>query len=295
MNIDRTKVVGASDVPIILGISPFCTPLQLWMMKKGIAESSNQTEPMYWGTKKEQIIAERFSEDHGVKLIAWKKRYIHKDMPFFSCELDRIIVGEDTIVECKSTTEYKKDDWGGDSGELPGHIIAQVQAQMGLSNRKKTWVACLIGSSTYVEKLVEFDAEIYDVIVARVKDFWYKVENDIQPEAMAGDDGSLLSLYPNSDDQLQSIQEMESAVALRQEIAGQIKDLKDQQAEVEVKLKEAIGDSLGLKTEKYVVKWTPTTTKRIDTKAVKDAGIYDQYAVESSSRRLTIKLNKVGK
>lgn len=292
--IDRSKMfgVGASDVPTILGINPFCTPLQLYSRLIGITEPGEQTEPQYWGKKKEQIIAERFAEDHGVKLMAYKKRFVHKTMPFFSCELDRIIVGTDTNVECKSVNEYKLKDWAGDEDQMPAYIIVQTQAQMGLSGRVETWVACLIGASNYMEKLVKFDAELYADIEKKVSEFWHMVENKIPPVAMIGDDDILLAMHPKSNEQMQTIQEMETAVARRQELSQQIKELTEEKETIDVSIKEAVGDFAGFKTEKYLIKWTPTETSRLDTEALKASGNYEKYCKTTTSRRLTIKLNK---
>jgi len=292
--IDRTKFIGASEVGILLGMNPFSSPLKLWSKKVGLAQQEEQRECFYWGTKKEQIIADRFAEDHKVKLMAYKKRFVHKTMPYFSCELDRIIVGSDTIVECKTSTEYNKQAWEGEKDELPEYIIAQVTAQMGLTGRKEAWVACLIGSSTYVEKLVKFDQELYAIIEEKVAEFWKMVLDKNPPMAIRGDDDALVTLYPEASEDIQLVQEMESAIALRQELSGQVKELKQQQDEVEIKLKEAINDSLGVKTSSYICTWRPTTTRRFDTKAFTAAhpdmaaGFYN----ETTGRRLHIKANK---
>lgn len=294
MKTDRNKMygIGASDVPTILGLNPFCTPLELYCKLTGVIEPQEQTEPQYWGSKKEGIIAERFAEDHNVKLMAYKKRFFHKTMSFFSCELDRIIVGTETNVECKSVNEFKKDDWSGKQDELPNYIIAQTQAQMGLSFRKETWVACLIGASNYVEKLVKFDEEAYAMIEKKVKEFWIMVESRTPPSAMIGDDDVLLLLNPKSNEQMQVLQEFETAVALRQELSTQIKELEKQKGEIEVKIKEAIGGNAGFITEKYVVKWTPVETSRIDAEAIEADGLREKYSKTTQSRRLTVKLNK---
>lgn len=294
---ERSKMygIGASDVPTILGLNPFCTPLQLYLRLIGTVEPAKKNEPMYWGSKKEQIIAERFAEDHKVKLMAWKKRFYHPTMEFFSCELDRIIVGTDTNVECKSVNEYKGKDWDGETGDMPAYVIAQTQSQMGLSKRQKTWVACLIGSSDYREKLVEFDKEFWEMIERRVQEFWNMVENRIPPMAVLGDDDALLSLHPTDNTLIEANDDMNTAIARRQELSGQIASLEEEKELIEVKLKEVIGDNLGIKTSQYQVIWKPTKTTRIDVDKVKEAGLFEQYCTTTETRRLTIKLNKVTK
>jgi putative phage-type endonuclease len=289
---ERKGFIGASDVPVILGLSPWKTPLALYAEKCGIIEPDETSEAMYWGTKKEQIIAERFSEDHKVKLIAWKKRYVHKEIPFFSCELDRIIVGEDKIVECKSVSEYMAKYWKGGENELPPYVIAQVNSQMGLSGRHEAWVACLIGSSQYVEKLVKFDAELYAITEQKVNEFWNCIQTQTPPPASAGDAETLLQINPKSDEQIQDVQEMETAIARRQELSGQIDNLKEEKELIEVKLKEIIGSNLGIKTQMYKVTWKVQPKSSVDTEALKRDGLYEKYLKQGETRVLRIALNK---
>lgn len=46
----RKTGIGGSDAAVILGISPFKSPLELWNEKvKDIAESAEETEAAYWG------------------------------------------------------------------------------------------------------------------------------------------------------------------------------------------------------------------------------------------------------
>ncbi len=291
---DRSKMygIGASDVPTILGINPFQTPLELFNRLTGISEPVEQSEAMYWGKKHEQTIAERFSEDHGVKLMAYKKRYHSKKCPFFSCELDRIIVSSDTVVECKSVTAYKAKEWGGSDTEMPSYIIAQVMAQLGLSERKSAWVACLIGGNDYREKFITFDAEFYNSIEEKAIEFWSMVESNTPPMVMLGDDDAILALHPKNNEEVQSIEEMNASIALLQETKAHIKTLEDEKGILEVKLKEVIGSNLGVKTSKYLATWKEQKSSRVDIDAMKKDGVYEGYLKQGSTRVLRIALNK---
>ena len=129
---DRKNLVGASEVSTILGMNPFSTPLQLFSLKKGLIPDTEENEYMEWGNRLEKVVSEKFADKHGVKLIAYKKRFVHPTMPFFSCELDNIIVGTDEIVEIKTVSAYSLHKWA-EPDEIPEYVIIQVMAQMGLS------------------------------------------------------------------------------------------------------------------------------------------------------------------
>lgn len=294
-SMDRSKLLGASEVPTLFNANPFCTPLKLWSLKRGLVEPDDETEPQYWGKAKEAIIANRFARDHKVKLMAYKERFKHPSMSYFSCELDRIIVGTRTNVECKAVHEYKAKDWAGGVNEMPAYVILQTQAQMGLSKRKETWAACLIGSSKYVEKLVKFDEELYADIEKRVKDFWenYVLAN-VPPMASADDDDVLLALYPKSNEEIQTVESLNDSIRLLKETQGHIAELENQEAEIKNRLKAVIGENMGVKTSEYVVSWKPQVSRRVDVDFLKKnyEHIWKQCLKDSAIRVLRVAANK---
>lgn len=59
----RMGGIGGSDVAAILGISPWKTPVDIWLEKKGLADSSAiQSEAIWWGNEEEALVAKRFTE-----------------------------------------------------------------------------------------------------------------------------------------------------------------------------------------------------------------------------------------
>lgn len=294
---DRTKFIGASDIPAILGIGPFKTPLQLWAEKTGKVPPPDlsDNEPVYWGKTLERIVSKEFEKrNEGMKLMAYKRRFVSKRYPFLSCELDNIVVGTDIIVEVKTVHANSLKNWK-DADQIPDYVVVQVMFQLGISGRQTAYVACLIGGQKYIQKKIEFDADFFRSIEEKAVSFWKMVEEETPPTAVLGDDEALLALHPKSNDQLQALQEFEVQIARCQELDAHIKEMEKEQGEIKTKLKEAIGDNLGIQTEKYKVLWTPYATTKVDTDALKKAGIYEAYCKQIETRRLTIKLNKLEK
>ncbi len=258
-NIDRMKLIGASEVPAILGLDSFCTPLKLWAIKTGTipADDLSDNEACEWGTRLERLVSEKFAELHNVKLMAYKKRFVHPDMPFFSCELDNIICGTEELVEIKTVNAHSWKQWD-KADELPAKVIAQVMAQMGLSGRKRAWISCLCGGQRYIEKQVSFDKEFYTMIETKVRSFWAMVESKKPPEAMAADNDSIVGIYPKAGELIQLVEEMNASIGLLQQLKSDMKALDDQKEELEAKLKQIIGENAGIQTSEYVAKWIPT-------------------------------------
>lgn len=291
---ERQGYIGASEIGALLGIDPFCTPLKLWGLKTGLIEPDDlsDNEAVEWGTRLERIVSQKFSDKHGVKLIAYKKRFYHPNYAFLSCELDNIIAGTDEIVEIKTVNAWAWKKWE-NPDELPAKVIAQVIVQMGLSKRNKAWVAVLCGGQKYIEKEVIFDHEFYSTIVEKVKTFWKMVEDKTPPMACADDSESLLALYPTnkSDEIIQGIEELNTAIGRRQELSMHIDQMKEEKEEIENKIKAVIGKNIGVKTESYLATWKPQSRRTVDTAALKTDLIYDKYTKESTTRVLLIKRN----
>ena len=255
--IDRTKFIGASEVPAVLGLSPFCTPLQLWAVKTGEVEPDDlsDVEAVEWGTRLERIVSDKFAEKHDVKLIAKKTRYIHPEYSFISCELDNIISGTDELVEIKTVNAFAWKQWE-NLDELPNHVVLQVMTQLGLSRRSKGWVACLCGGQKYIEKEITFDQELYDTIISRCVEFWKMVQDKTPPIAEANDSSFIVELFPTAGEEIKAAsQEMTDAIAMLQQTKAQIIDLEETKKSIEAKVKQVIGESGGIKTPEYTAKW----------------------------------------
>jgi putative phage-type endonuclease len=295
--IDRTQFIGSSEIAACMGLSRWKTPLQLWSEKTGQVDSPDLSENEYveWGSRLEAVVAEKFAEKHDVKLMAYKKRFVHPEYPFIQCELDRIIVGTDEIVEIKTANAWKYKEWQ-EEEDIPLEYIYQVQLALGLSKRRIGHIAVLIGGNTYLEKTIEFDQELYDQMIERAVDFWQNyVEKDVAPMATADDNSFLTELYPDDSDPelLQSGQEINDSIAFRQQLSGDIKNLIDQKNEVEAKIKQAIGENTGLLTDQYKVTWkTQNGAPKYNKKKMIEDGVFEKYAESTTRRVMRVGKNK---
>ena len=256
---DRTKFIGASEIGSIMGVNPWCTPLKLWAIKtKKIENDLSEFEAAEWGVRLEEVISKKFSQKNNCKLMAYKKRFVHPDLPYLSCELDRVIVGTDKLVEIKTCNAWQAKKWEGE--DIPASYVLQVNAQLGLSGRKKGHLAVLIGGNKYLEKEIEFDQDLFDKEVAAAKNFWENfVLTDIAPMACSEDNELLGSLYPTSQEktvdlssvseQVNSwIDERASAIAVKKEAEEACKT-------VEAKLKQLMGEAEFGETDQYKISW----------------------------------------
>ena len=293
---DRKTYIGGSDIAAVMGMSRFKTRLQLWAEKTGKVPMPDLSdkEAVDWGKKLEALVAQEFSERTGLKVRRDLRTFEHKDYPFMKAHIDRRITGSDELLECKTTSAYNLKEW--ESDEVPAEYILQVQWYLGILGMRTGYIACLIGGNKFMHKEIQFNQFLFDTMVLEALTFWRMVENDQQPEATAEDNSSIVELYPsNNSNLIEATSDIDTAIARRQELDMHIKELGKQKDEIEAKLKVVIGENDGIYTENYQATWKTQATKRLDSQALKDAGIYEQYLKESVSRVLRIKKQTVKK
>ena len=286
--LDRTKFIGASEIAPVMGLSRFKTPLRLWAEKTGRIPKSETSEAAEWGNRLEAVVAQKFSEKNGMKLMAYKKRFTHPEHDFLSCELDRIVVGSEELVEIKTCSAYLFKDW--ESQEVPIEYILQVNFQLGLSGRKVGYFAVLIGGQKYIEKKVVFDQELFDKQVDAAFNFWNKfVLADSPPVAVAEDSDTLQELYPVSvENQLffegREAEEMNSLLTDRLGALEAIKHAEEEIGKIEATIKQKLGENESAKTDLFNITWKTQKRSSVDTTRLKEAGLYEQYAKTTTCR-----------
>lgn len=305
VTLNRNKFIGGSDIAKIMGLSRWGTPLKLWAEKTGklTAPDLSNVEAVEMGTRLEQFVADLFAVKTGKSVRRSPKYYQHPDYPYMIAHVDRLVTGTDELLECKTCSAYKADEWEGE--EIPQEYILQVMWYLGITGRKIGHIAVLIGGQSFKYKQIEFDAELFATMVEAAKEFWGHVQEDTPPAIMPTDDETLkdlysehsevmIELYPKDDETAQAAQTLEDKIAYLQEIKAHIKNYQDEQKEIEATIKDIIKDNLGIKTPKYVVTWKSQSTTKFDTKSFKETheDLYKEFALTSSYRVMRIKANK---
>ena len=122
----RNKGIGGSEAAVIVGMNRWKSPFQLWLEKTGEVEPEDlsNNEFVYWGTVLEQCVADRFAELTG-KRVTKRGMLQDEEVPYFFANVDRVVVGENAGLECKTTNAYAKDAWEGDN--IPDAYYCQCQ------------------------------------------------------------------------------------------------------------------------------------------------------------------------
>ena len=135
---DIEYTVGGSDVATIFGISPWTTPLELWMIKKGRMKPAVKANALQleMGHLLEPIAAHFYAVKSGNRVYDDTYMYQHADHPYALADFDRRFErasdGEPGILECKSTTYRHASDW--DDGGFPLYYEMQLRFYLSVAD-----------------------------------------------------------------------------------------------------------------------------------------------------------------
>lgn len=172
-DLDRTKGIGGSDAAAALGMSPWKTPYQLWLEKRGEGEQEIDTEFGYWGNALEAPILNRFERDAPAEVLCRQQLFVSPEHPFMFCHVDGI-AGDD-LVQAKT---YIGSPWD----EVPDQYQIQVQHEMICTGAKLCHMPVLFSYNTYKCYTIEADPKLQALIIEGERRFWELVQSNTPPE-----------------------------------------------------------------------------------------------------------------
>lgn len=291
----RRKGIGGSDAAAIVGMNKWKSPVEVYLEKIGEApEVDEMSEAAYFGILLEDVVAKEFSERTGLRVRRRNAILQHPEHTFMIANVDRLIVGEKTGLECKTASEYMKDEWKDD--EVPATYLIQCQHYMAVTGYDAWWIAVLIGGNKFVYKKIERDEELIGYLIEEERNFW---ENHVEkriPPAFDGSDASsdlLKALYPEAEpeSEIELPDEADKLIEALEQLNSELKEIEKQKKEYENRLKGMLGEFETGVASNHIVTWKNITSSRVDTKKLKKErpDIYEQYLKKSTSRRFNIK------
>lgn len=178
----RKLGIGGSDMPIILGLSSYKTPYQLYLEKKGIISTGEEMSPVqYWGNRLEDVIRDEFADRNKV-LIQTLDTIVHPFYDFIRANIDGYISEWDAVLEVKCSTQFMANEWGEDGSDyIPMAYLAQVAHYCSVMNASCAYIAVLIGGHDYRQYKYVRDLELEKTIIDAACAFWEAVQKDLPP------------------------------------------------------------------------------------------------------------------
>lgn len=293
-SMDRTKYLGGSDVAGILGISPWRTPLEVYLDKvqpriKPVDPSKQKVFTR--GQRMEPYVIDLLSEETGLEIIHRGNRYIHRDYGFIAAEIDaEAATGEN--IEIKTVSPFKAKEWGEvQTDAIPVHYTAQAMHGLMVTEKQVCVFGVLIGGDDFRIYRVERDEETIQAILEKEVSFWDRVINLSPPEATTVSDISLMF----EKDAGSSIEADGKALALFNDLRDMKSRCKSLEAEIAVseeKLKLYMQEHSILTLDgKPICTWKSQVSSRFDQKLfqVEHPDLYEKFKTATTSRVFRMK------
>lgn len=285
---ERKNSLGGSDAAAAMGISPWKTPLTLWLEKRGeipLADLSDN-DAVLFGTLAEDAVAKMVEIRTGWKLRRNNRTLKHPEYSWMTAHLDREIVGEDTIVEIKTASSYASGDWEND--EVPLHYTAQLVHYLAVTGKSKAVICCMVGNSKLVIKTILRDESAINTLIEAEKRFWEMVQTGTRPAVTAQDTGILKTLFPQSVEK-KTVVMPPHAEELMAKIKGCDEAIDSWETSRELyvnQIKEFMQDCEAGIVGSYDVSWKSQVAEKLDTKKLKKElpEVFLKYVMEVKSR-----------
>lgn len=292
----RSRGLGGSDIGTVLGLNPYKSIYQLWLEKTGQVKPPDISDriAIQVGNELEDLVARLFTQETGLKVQRDNKTHFHKKYDFMLANIDRKIVGERALLECKTTSAFNAEQWKND--EVPASYLMQVQHYLNVLDYDKAYIACLIGNHDFVWKEIKRDQELIDLYTKQATSFWNdNVLKNIAPEI----DGSMvtkeaLDMREYEPGKAEPLNKEQKDICLYiNQLKEDVKTIQATQKEYENKLKDYMGQKelSELTSSDIYVTYSTVNQVRLDSARLKKEKpeIYNEYSRESSYKRLTIK------
>lgn len=289
----RKTGIGGSDAGAICGMNPYSSPMTVFQNKTCEVLEEQDNEAVRQGHDLEDYVAQWFMEATGLKVRRSNYMYRSEEYPFMIADVDRLVVGEDAGLECKTASAYNADKWK--DGEIPLHYIMQCYHYMAVTGKRTWYIAAVILGREFTYRKLEWDDELIRQMIEAEQDFW---ENHVMKKVMPAPDGSkacdaVLEQYFHMAQKAGTIEltGFDEKLCRREEILSQISELQQEQSKIEQEVKLYMQENEFAVSDNYRVSWSNVETTRLDTQRIKQERpeIYRDYAKVSSSRRFQIK------
>ena len=290
----RKSGIGGSDAGAICGVNPFSNAMKVFKDKTSEEIEEQDNEAIRIGHDLEDYVAQRFTEATGLKVRKSNFMYRSTEHPFMIADVDRLVVGEDAGLECKTASAYNADKWA--DGDIPLHYVMQCYHYMAVTGKKVWYIAAVILGREFTYRRLEWDDALIERLISIEDNFW---NNHVLKGTIPPPDGSkvcdeVIQQYFHTARKASAIKLVgfDEKLRRREEILGFISELQEEQKQIEQEVKLFMQDNELASSEHFRVSWKNIDSTKLDAKRIKEEKpeLYADYGKVSHSRRFEVKV-----
>lgn len=288
----RKNGIGGSDAGAVCGLNPYRTAIQVYYDKTSEEIEELDNEAMRQGRELEEYVARRFCEASGKKVRRANVMFYDEKNPFMLADVDRMIVGENAGLECKTASPYMAEQWK--DGSIPVSYQIQCYHYMAVCRTDAWYIAVLIYGREFKYYRIERDDEVIENLIRIEKEFW---NGNVIPRVMPDPDGSktadlaIAERFKDAQSNTILLSGFDERLRRRQELLTVMEHMEKEKRQIDQELKLYLGDAETAENEHYRVSWKNVSRSSLDEKRLKEEEpeIYEKYRRITTSRRFTVK------
>ena len=213
----RRAYIGGTDIAAITGVSPWASPLSVYLDKTAPGKSDDSDSlPMRRGLALERFIADEFERAKPGTVTYHPAPIVRTDWGFpAGASIDRYIATAEhprtptAVLECKtafsfqSARQWQAPDPGKhiEEGDLPDSYYVQVQWYLAVTGLDWAYGAADTGKDSLTIVPIHADPPVQERLIEAGREFWQQhVERGVAPEPIGtdADADALLRMYPDT-------------------------------------------------------------------------------------------------
>lgn len=294
LNLRKTGI-GGSDAGAVCGVNPYAGAADVWLSKtsEGLRVKDRDNEAMRQGRDLEAYVAARFCEETGFKVRRSRFLYRNREHPFMIADVDRLIVGKDAGLECKTAGVFQTEQWK--EGAVPPHYLIQCLHYMAVTGKQEWYLAVLILGREFKYVRLERQEEQIQKLIRAEEQFWTQ---NVLAGRLPSPDGTeayseVLGKYftKTRKEPVLCLKGFDGRLMRREEIEGQMEELSREKETIDQELKLAMKEYEHAVSGRYRISWTHAETARVDTKRMRleKPEVYRDYLKVTDSRRFSVR------
>jgi putative phage-type endonuclease len=186
----RRQSIGASDAPVIAGLSKYKTRFGLWLEKTGQSEPEEAGEEARWGLRLEDDIEDAMRVERGINIVTRQRMVASSEFPWLTATVDAMDA-DGQFWELKATSKYVAegepvgDDW-----------LIQCHQQMFCCDQNYWNIAAFVGPRLKLATWqIKRDPQVWASYFDLASEFQQHIEDRTPPAEFDAADAQLLLKY----------------------------------------------------------------------------------------------------
>jgi len=258
------------------------------------APDLSDNEAVQMGHVMQPIIGRLFQDKHKMELKDADYALTHSSESWFRSHFDFISADGRVLVEAKNYNAGVRNKFDADTNRIPDADYAQLVHECACHGIDRIFLAVLFGGQEFVTFEFNISQAEKDELVQKMAKLWAFCKTDTLPPAESIEQTKII--YPQSaPGQIVATQNIEQAVAQLKAVKQGIKQLEEQEEQIEVALRNLMQDKdeiVSFSGETLVTWRSSKVSKRFSATLFQQAmpDIYEKFVVEQpGSRRFLVK------